>query len=147
MNLDNKFNRVLSEIEKKAGRSLITAGTLIVSDIQQRLNAHESQGRTYSRGKGRAHTASVPNAFPNSDTGNLARSISFNFDTGNMSLSFGSFGTKLRNSDKNYAYYLEYGSRRGNKAIAPRPFLKPTIEKHKSILKRLLVDSIKGTLS
>lgn len=69
------------------------------------------QGETYGR-----HTASAPGDAPAVDTGRLRQSI--------VALKVGDARWRV-GTNVQYALYLEFGTRR----MAPRPFIRPVIEK------------------
>lgn len=104
---------VMRGVAKTSNRVKAQAVSLILNS--------PATGRVYIR-RGVAHQASAPGEPPASDTGTLARSIDVDLDP-----------KKLRGIIKaqtNYAKALEFGTQ----TIAPRPFMRPALQKEKKKL-------------
>jgi HK97 gp10 family phage protein len=116
---------------------------------QDNIKQGPKSGRIYQilvHGRRRRHQASAPGEFPANLTGGLQKSISFKV-RGHSQLNFGSDETKqvrIRGERKkvNYGKFLEEGTSR----MRPRPFLRPSIDYHKSNIIQHLEREIKKQL-
>ena len=86
-----------------------------VNDVKKAIQGPPKTGRKYQRGTV-VHQASAPGQAPATDTGFLVSSI-YNEDRGYL--------TKAIGSRLDYAYYLEFGTRK----IAARPSWVPAVER------------------
>ncbi len=95
--------------------------------------AEPKTGRLYKRGKGgkRMHQASAPGEAPAIDTTALASSI----QTAKLSLLCYEVAAK----GAEYAIYLEYGTYK----MAPRPFMRPAMERAKPVLADLVAKALR----
>lgn len=115
-NLDRllrKLDRLPATLERRIGDSLEASAAEMLGYAVVRIQKNSGSGRAYKRGK-RVHIASAPGEYPNSDFGNLVRSL-FSRRTGPGSAEWGSRSV--------IAAYLEFGTSR----MLPRPFLRPTM--------------------
>lgn len=95
-----------------------------VNDIKKAIQGPPKTGRKYQRGTV-VHQASAPGQAPATDTGFLVSSI-YNEDRGYL--------TKAIGSRLDYAFYLEFGTRK----IAARPSWVPAVEREiPKMLKRV----------
>lgn len=97
-------------------------GLILTTNIKKGYHAHQSSGRTYKRtskgGSVVTHVASAAGFAPNSDTGDLANSVTFR-QTGPATAEV---FTRL-----DYGFVLEFGTRDGT--IATRPLWRPERDK------------------
>ena len=92
-----------------------------VSDIRRAIQGPPKTGIEYVRGKNndKIHRASAPGEAPATDTGTLVSSI-YNEERSNRNRFLRVIGSRLQ-----YAYYLEFGTRRMDK----RPSWIPAVER------------------
>lgn len=113
--------------KKNAKKAVLTAAHRVRTDAIQSIKGHESKGIVYQKTKPkRTHTASDHHHPPNSDTGVLARSIRVISLDGGFNAAVG--------SSLDYAYYLEFGTRR----IVERPWLYPAMRRNTQFFINLL---------
>lgn len=111
---DKALSRLIRESPQTQAEFMDAWAEAVVTDIDQQFNT-SPPGRTYRRGNGRVHVASVVGFPPNVDTGALRASIGWE-RRGN---------TKRRVHDGvDYGAALEFGTERNG---GPRPFMGPVI--------------------
>lgn len=112
------LQKQLSELPKFANEMFAMGLKKAVTRIQEvavkSIHAHQSQGRRYGR-----HVASLPGYPPNTDTGRGANSIKWEIDEAKLVAAVG--------SNEKYMAELEVG----RVGLAPRPWLRPAVEKVK----------------
>lgn len=86
------------------------------------------RGRRYRRGKKGIHIASAPGDTPAPDYGDLKKKMTHEV------ISQGDTIIARVTSTQNYSLHLELGTER----IAPRPFLRPLVERMKQAASRIL---------
>jgi HK97 gp10 family phage protein len=96
--------------------SVVDATLAVHTEAIKSIQEHRSSGRVYKRGN-TYHIASAPGNPPNTDKGDLVKSIAFNIDVENLTGEVG--------SNSPYAAIQEFGSSRQE----PRPWLLPALAK------------------
>lgn len=129
--LKNKEKRVQANLPKaiKMSCELVRSTALLDMEKTQR-----NMSVSYYSGKNRniEHHPSLPGNAPAPDTGNLRASVHYTVEeSGNEVI--GRVGT-----DVEYGKHLEFGTSR----MAPRPWLKPALEKNQDKIKKLIIGGI-----
>ena len=131
--LKKKLTAINKNLPKKVNDGLLTIAVKMHSTAVQNIQ-QISQGKEYGK-----HTASKAGDYPNVDTGDLLRSLFFDMNTITMTARFG-----VRDTLK-YARYLEFGTSR----MEPRPFIKPTKDKHlkevEPLIAKIIQNAMKGS--
>ena len=104
------------DISRQLGLIVDAAALESVNDVKKSIQGPPKTGRKYQRSETVIHQASAPGQAPATDTGTLVSSI-YNEDRGYLSKAIG--------SRLDYAFYLEFGTRR----MAPRPSWIPAVER------------------
>lgn len=112
----------------------LTAGLIVAVAATKETLSTPGQGRLYPRGKKRKHRASRPGDPPAPDTGTLRNSIAHEL-TGRGA---GRWGSSLE-----YAQPLEDGTIEDGGALAPRPFMAPTLARAEAAITEAVVDTLK----
>jgi len=131
--LKAKLKGYEKQVDAKTRFVLDNVARKMANSAKERINAHESKGKPYKRGKN-THYASVAGAFPNADSGNLVSNIFSELLQGRKPAA--KFGVR---AGVPYSYALEFGSDR----IAARPFIRPTYNKFKKDIIRDLENELK----
>lgn len=135
-----EFNIILQNKIKKIENGLPKAIKLCCEQV--RATALDDMAKTirnmdvtyYSGVNGNiAHHPSLPGNAPAPDTGNLRQSIHYTVE-GDGKETIGRVGT-----DVEYGKHLEFGTSR----MAPRPWLKPAIEKNKTFIQNTIKEVLK----
>lgn len=133
-----EFSSYLSKVAPEANWQLANAIALccekVRSDIQDSM-AHTPRNMDksyYTNNKTTAHHPSLPGNPPAPDTGNLRNSIRYEVHGQDSKEVYGIVGTTQK--DPNYGEYLEYGTTK----IAPRPWLRPAMERNESWIRSTL---------
>jgi len=128
----NKNIQALSDRYGKKLADAIKQGTLMVYSTAVKSIEEDSPGTRVTRYTVNRtpypHIAAAPGYAPNSDRGNLVRSIKFLFSKTN-----GEVSTNLQ-----YGKYLEFGTSR----MAARPWLIPALEKNKGDIINLIKKAV-----
>lgn len=111
----NNFAKIAEKLAAECERIVQTTAAQIEQDAKMSMRGSKS-GRIYQRGR-RTHTASAPGEPPAIDTGNLVNSI----ETRRVN----AFTARV-NVGAEYGAALEFGT----DTTAPRPFLRPAVNKH-----------------
>lgn len=125
----SKLNSITPAADKAAGDALAESALLVHSTAIKSIQAHQSRGITYGK-----HTASAPGSPPNTDTGDLVRSIAFNVDSSKLTAEV---GTNLRTGA-----WLEFGTAN----IAPRPWLFPAFRDNLQKIQKIFAAVAKEVL-
>ena len=120
----NAIKNVADNYESQLKGIVFRAINLVHNEVIQGITEPKS-GRVYKRGD-KTHTASKAGEYPANDTGMLRRSIK------KKMLNDGLQGFVW--TDMSYAKALEFGTR----TMAPRPFLQPSLEKARPMVKNFL---------
>lgn len=110
-----------------------------ISDDIKADMAHtiRDQNRTYyTHNTTKAHHPSAPGNPPAPDTGNLRKSIRFEICDRGKSSVYGLVGSTQK--EPPYGSYLECGTSK----IAPRPWLRPALEKNKEFIETALKEAL-----
>lgn len=135
-------NRLISKLKKLSASSqlpvkqtMLKSAMKIQNESKKLISTGERTGVVYSRG-GISSRRSAPGEPPKTDTGGLVSSIKKRkLNSGFEFL----IGTNLK-----YGRYLEFGTK--DKKILPRPWLQPTLLKHKKHIARNIRKSVKKAL-
>lgn len=111
----NDLGQISAEMRPKA-RAIVKKCTFEIGQRAIVSMGPPKHGYHYLRANGKIHIASAPGEPPAIDTGNLANSISYEFQDGGM--------TGIVFTGVEYAPELEFGGAR----ILPRPFFTPASE-------------------
>jgi len=114
------------DIRTEVGKAVVGTALELQGDIKKSVSRGPATGRVYRKqNPTRVHQASAPGQAPQTDTGRLVNSITFD-RVGQFTATVGS---KLV-----YAMYLEFGTRH----IAQRPFFRPAVKRIRpKFIKRL----------
>lgn len=116
--------------EKMMADALAESALIVHSHAVKSIQAHQSSGATYGK-----HTASKPGFPPNSDTGELIKSIQFDVEKDKALV-----GTNLVRGA-----WLEFGTEN----IAPRPWLFPALRQNLAKIQKIFeaaAKAIKGEI-
>lgn len=94
----------------------------------------------YTNNKTKAHHPSMPGNPPAVDTGNLKNTIRYDVYKNEKEV-YGVVGTTQKDPD--YGNYLEFGTSK----MAPRPWLKPAMQKNNDFIHYSIAKAIKNTLA
>lgn len=134
--LKKNLSKLEDDLGKQVKDALLTGGLLV--ETQAKKNIQEvSSGRQVIRyregGTKYTHIAASAGESPNTDTGNLIRSISTEIKPEAVFV-----GTTLK-----YAESLEFGTVN----MKPRPFLHKALLSKQKKIKQLLISAIKGAIN
>lgn len=117
--IERQMIRMHKDARKDARNAIAVTGLELRSGIIKRYQKGPKTGRKYRRGNV-VHQASAPGESPATDRGALVSSV-FSRELVGLAVEVG--------SRLDYAYYLEYGTRRnGRTHIEPRPAWEPEIK-------------------
>lgn len=129
------INGLGNRYEKNVAQVLDAAGLILEGDMVESIQKGQKTGRVYKRGSV-MHQASAPGEAPASDTGTLAnRSISTRKERHGLSVFVG----VNKGEGVQYAAALEFGTSK----MAPRPFVRPALEKRREAIEREVRKAIK----
>lgn len=111
------------------------------SDIQYSMahTVRNTEKSYYTNNKTTAHHPSMPGNPPAPDTGNLRESIRYEIH-GKSEKVYGVVGSTQKDPD--YAVYTEYGTTK----MAPRPWLRPAMQKNNDWIRRTVATAVKSAL-
>ena len=134
-NVDRAIRRlslISKEAEKRVQAALLASATEMNNYAVVHIQTNSGTGKSYKRGR-RAHIASAPGEYPNTDYGELVRGF-FVKVTGRLRVTWG--------NKAKHALPLEVGTSR----MAARPFMRPTYAAlHDKISKRI-ADAVREAL-
>jgi HK97 gp10 family phage protein len=114
------LGRLLKKLDQIQAGTVKAAEQVLTDAARQMRNTAEDKMRQVSPGRFyKEHQASRPGDYPNVDTGALVNSLFFELNKGRLEAKFGTKGIP-------YARFLEYGTVK----MAPRPFIRPSYNKH-----------------
>jgi phage gpG-like protein len=119
---------LMRELRPRMGNAVL-AGVLILEGAVKEELSRPGTGRVYERGE-TTHQASAPGQPPAVDTGRLRNSITHAGPTWQGDSVEAEVGTNVE-----YAAVLEYGGttgKGGRVRLAPRPFMRPALERAES---------------
>ena len=128
-----KGESVMASLRGTSVQNLREASIFLKGAIKETLTGNRS-GRVYRvPGTKRNYTASAPGEAPASRTGTLRNAISRAVNKAKLTAVV---GPRLlgKNPDKQYPLWLEFGT----KKMAPRPFMAPTIQRHKDTVIQIM---------
>jgi len=135
-----RLRKVTNNVDEIAAESVYLTANLIkntaVQSIQS-ISVGETVRRPRQGGGMRNHIASSPGDAPNTDTGNLVKSISVQPLQPKKTMTVG--------VNAKYGAALEFGVRSNN--LEARPFMQPAIEENKDALDRFLAEKLKALLA
>lgn len=124
----------LRDTERQFEQGLQAATAYLAGRVQRAINRGNRDGRNPSR----------PGEPPKKVTGNLFKSVTFEVvTTASRRVIIGRVGTNVV-----YGRYLELGTqgRNGRPGMAPRPFLRPTLQTEQKNLVNVIVNRMRGGL-
>jgi HK97 gp10 family phage protein len=136
--IKSRASNINSNLEKAIGLCC----KKVKDDIQYSM-AHTQRDTTktyFTNSKSVGHHPSLPNNPPAPDTGNLRDSINYEIKNSDKTV-YGLIGSTQKNPD--YAVYTEYGTSK----MAPRPWLRPAMQRNNDWIRSTLAKAIKGTMS
>jgi len=126
LKLDTK--ELMSNLNQSASRRMLKAANEVRTEVLKTLSGSRS-GRTYTvPGTKRTYTASAPGEAPAQATSDLRKSVKASVEGKGLSV----LG-KVK-ATASHALPLEFGTRR----MAPRPFMKPSLDRSISAIKSIL---------
>lgn len=140
-----QFSQYLSQvaplIEDNMSKSIKLCCDKVRSDIQESMAKTERDiSKTYfTNNKTKAHHPSLPGNPPARDTGNLSNSIRYEVHSEGQEI-YGVVGSTQKDPD--YAVYTEYGTNK----MAPRPWLRPAMQKNNDWIKKSIAIAVANTL-
>jgi len=142
------LKKVTQETLDAIHESMVMSGKAIRNRMIHHMKTTPKLGRTYRHGKmGRIHVASVSPNYPAIDFGGLVGSLYL--DEKRLNIEVGSYTSKLRKGKKNkygglqYPLFLEEGTKRMGK----RPWVKPTYDKSKEMVRRSIERAVNRTIT
>jgi len=123
-------------VHTNLGKSVVQALNLVETTAKRGMTDTETDpDKAYPRQGGRrTHYASQEGAYPAVDTGRLRQSITHDVEQDGSTV-VGKVGTNLL-----YGKFLELGTSK----MAPRPWLRPSLEVNKQKIKEIIVSAISG---
>ena len=113
------------ELSKAVNATALT----INGEIKKMIQSPPKTGTIYNS-RGKRHQASAPGEAPATDTGTLVSSITYKQESPLVA----TVSSRLP-----YAYYLEFGTKKGGKThIEPRPAWVPATEKNRDLFNKLV---------
>ncbi len=128
-----KGETVMASLRGSAVQNLSEASIFLRDAIKETLTGNRS-GRVYRvPGTKKDYTASAPGEAPASRTGTLRNAISHAVNKAKLT---SVVGPRLlgKEPDKQYPLWLEFGT----KKMAPRPYMAPTIQRHKDTVIQIM---------
>lgn len=147
-----QFSEYLSQvaplIEDNMSKSIKLCCDKVRSDIQESMAKTErDMSKTYfTNNKTKAHHPSMPENPPAVDSGNLRNSIRYEVHSEGSEI-YGVVGSTQKDPD--YAVYTEYGTTKGGwggKGMAPRPWLRPAMQKNNEWIRKSMANAVANTL-
>lgn len=131
------LNQKDSAIRKNIEKTMKLVCTKVTSDIKSSMSQtpRNTSKSYFTNNKNIPHHPSLPGNPPAPDTGNLRNSIRYEVEVDGSEIT-GIIGTTQK--DPPYGSYLEYGTSK----MAPRPWLKPAMEKNKEFIKKNLAQAV-----
>lgn len=148
-----QFSEYLSQvaplIEDNMSKSIKLCCDKVRSDIQESMAKTErDMSKTYfTNNKTKAHHPSLPGNPPAVDSGKLRESIRYEVH-GEGKEVYGIVGSSQL--DENYAVYTEYGTTKGGwggHGMAPRPWLRPAMQKNNEWIRKSIANAVANTLT
>ncbi len=128
-----KGETVMASLRSTSLLNLSEASIFLKGKIKETLTGNRS-GLVYRvPGTKKNYTASAPGEAPASRTGTLRNAISHAVNKAKLTAVV---GPRLlgKNPDKQYPFWLEFGT----KKMAPRPYMAPTIQRHKGTVVQIM---------
>ena len=136
--LKNKTSNVYDNLAK----AIELCGKKVSDDIKYSMDHTEvnTEINYYTNNKTKPHHPSLPGNPPAVDTGNLKNSIRYEVYKNGKEV-YGIVGSTQKDPD--YGVYLEYGTSDGR--IAPRPWLRPAMQKNNEFIRKAVSGAVKIT--
>jgi len=138
------LKNIAPHVEEETTKAIELCCQKVRSDIQESMAKTERNmdKSYYTHNKTIPHHPSLPGNPPARDTGNLSNSIRYEVyaEPGSP---YGVVGTTQK--DPPYGQYLEYGTSKGGwggKGIAPRPWLRPAMEKNNEWIRKSIAKAV-----
>lgn len=128
-----KLDKITEDMKKEIAAALFVGGLKIEENAKLSIQREVKTGRAYRR-RTVTHIASAAGQAPANDTGRLVNSFNVSQSADKMAVAFKSGGATVA-----YAVALEYGTDK----MAPRPFMKPALEKSRAFIEKRMVTGIK----
>lgn len=130
------------KIQGKLEKTIAICCEKVRSDIQDSMAKTERNMNKsyYTHNKKIPHHPSLPENPPAPDSGNLRRSIRYEIHN-EKNAPYGVVGSTQK--EPNYAVWMEYGTSDGR--IAPRPWLRPAMQKNNEWIKKTIAGAVKET--
>lgn len=119
-----KWRQYMEEIERRTGQRVKAAATHVQDEIIASFGDSGIAGATKAQ---RRANPSRPGEPPHRDTSHLAQSIDYELTDGGL-------GAKVGSTNVEYSVYLELGTSK----MAPRPYLRPALDRSRAEIKRIL---------
>lgn len=148
-----QFSEYLSQvaplIEDNVSKSIKLCCEKVRSDIQESMAKTErDMSKTYfTNNKTKAHHPSLPENPPAVDSGNLRNSIRYEVHSEGSEI-YGVVGSTQKDPD--YAVFTEYGTNfteYGTSKMAPRPWLRPAMQKNNEWIRKSIANAVANTLT
>lgn len=138
------LDKIAPRVDKEVTKTIELCCQKVRSDIQNSMSKTERNmdKSYYTHNKTKPHHPSLPGNPPAPDTGNLRNSIRYEVHAEPRS-PYGVVGTTQK--DPPYGQYLEYGTSKGGwggKGIAPRPWLRPAMEKNNEWIRQSIAKAV-----
>lgn len=127
-------DQIRERVGRAAMRAVVRGTESIRNEAINLILSTAKSGRVYQR-RGIVHYASAPGEPPASDTGNLVRSITTQYDRSTLT------GKVIVTAA--YGPYLEFGTAK----MAPRPFLRPAVANRRDAIEADIAAEIEKALS
>ena len=128
-----KLDKITEDMKKEIAAALFVGGLKIEENAKLSIQREVKTGRVYRR-RTVTHIASAAGQAPANDTGRLVNSFNVSQSADQMVVAIKSGGATV-----DYAVSLEYGTEK----MAPRPFMKPALEKSRAFIQKRMVTGIK----
>jgi len=128
-----KLDKITEDMKEEIAAALFVGGLKIEENAKLSIQREVKTGRVYQRGTV-SHTASAPGQAPANDTGRLVNSFNVSQSADKLAVQIKSGGATV-----DYAVALEYGTEK----MAPRPFMKPALEKSRAFIEARMEKGIK----
>jgi HK97 gp10 family phage protein len=128
-----KLDKITEDMKKEIATALFVGGLKIEENAKLSIQREVKTGRVYRR-RTVTHIASAAGQAPANDTGRLVNSFNVSQSADQMVVAIKSGGATV-----DYAVSLEYGTEK----MAPRPFMKPALEKSRAFIQKRMVTGIK----
>lgn len=142
------LSNVVPQVEGELNKTIALCCKKVQDDIQYSMaHTERDMSKTYfTNNKTKAHHPSLPGNPPAVDSGNLRNSIRYEVHSEGSEI-YGVVGSTQKDPD--YAVYTEYGTTKGGwggKGMAPRPWLRPAMQKNNEWIRKSMANAVANTL-